>query len=189
VAAAFHKPRLAGKLAGKIPRAGERGFDALIGESQHRMAAILNSNHLKQIGLASILYANDHKGTLPATQGGLLETLEGNPDIFLAAGSKAKAPDDFATMDAPKRADWVNKNSDVIYLAGGKNLNQLPAGSVVAYIKPESATLGNNFLLSDGSVFQEDAATSEKIIAELKDGRNPPPSLNTTPPLPPEPLK
>jgi hypothetical protein len=167
----------------------QKKFDALVGESQRRMAAILNSNHLKQIGLACIMYANDHKGTLPATQGELLETLEGKPDVFLAVRSKARAPDDFATMDAAKKADWVNKNSDVVYLAGGKNLNQLPAGTVIAYIKPESATLGNNFLLADGSVFQEDAATSQKIIAELKDGKNPPPSLNATPPLPPGPPK
>jgi hypothetical protein len=164
-------------------------FDKVMAESRRRVFSLLNSNHLKQFGLALIMCSNDHRGDLPASQGALLKYLDAKPDVFLAAGSKNKVPDDFKTMDAAKQADWVDKNSEVIYLAGGKVFGQLPAGSVMAYTKPEAATLGNNFLLSDGSVFQQDEATSKKIIAELTAGTNPPPSLNTNPAPPPFPGK
>lgn len=157
----------------------QKKFDDILAQSRKRAVSIHDSSNLKQIGLALQMYADQHKGALPADQGALVQIITGG-QVFLTTDSKTKVPDGFDQLDAATRANWVNKNSEFIYLGRGKPLDTLPYGTVVAYIKPEVATLGNSLLMADGAVYHEEPAAADKIIAELTAGKNPPPSLDTT---------
>jgi hypothetical protein len=149
-------------------------LDKMMARSDALRANLQTIARLKQIGLAAMIYANDHGGKLPPDLGALAgQSL--SPDTFLAGGSKTEVPKDLAKQDAKKQADWVNEHTDFVYLGAGKESNKLPATFVLAYLKAggEEAPL----LFADGSVHAYSAKVTAKVTAELKSGANPPKSL------------
>jgi hypothetical protein len=120
-------------------------------------------------------YIYNHQDALPPDLGALTPE-EDLTDVFL--DGKMKVPDDFHRRDAKGRAEWVTLNSSFVYLGAGKKLKETAPGYVLAWIKPFSSARGNTFLMGDGNIISlSDVAVTEKIIGELKDGKNPPPSM------------
>jgi len=99
------------------------------------------------------------------------------PKTFLEGGSAQAIPVDWSKWDTERQVEWVNQNTDFDYLGSGKKLIEMDV-AVVAYVKPAKSTHGNAILLGNGSVILvRDAVQADTIIAELKAGKNPPPSL------------
>lgn len=163
----------------------QKKLDELMADSARRAQSIQTGSRLKQIGIMLLMFATEHQGELPPDLGLLTET-KPDPTTFLAGGSKTKVPVDFEKLPASQQAEWIDTKTDFIFVGGGKDLDKLGA-SVVAYVRPGAAATGNNFLMADGSVVAQDPEKSAKIIGELEAGKNPPPSLDKTLPLPPGP--
>ncbi len=161
----------------------QKKFDNMLAESARMMASIVTGSHLKLIGVALMSFANDHQGKLPGNLGALADQ-KLDPKTYLTGDSKTTVPADFDKLEADQKAEWIDAKTGFTFIAGGKDLSKL-GPAVIAYVKPRAAAGPNNFLLADGSVLAEDAVTSEKIITELKDGKNPPPSLDMRLPGPP----
>jgi hypothetical protein len=153
----------------------QKKFDDMMAKMKQRAGQASNASHLHQIGLMALLYENDHQQKIPPDLGALSEEMA-TPEVFLTSDSKTKAPADWKTMDDKAKAEWINKNTDFVYLANGKT-GPLDANFVMSYIKPELATGGNAFLMGDGRVLTKSAEESKPVIEELKAGKNPAPSL------------
>lgn len=149
-------------------------LDKLMGHSDALRAGLQTGNRLKQIGLAAILYANDHGGKLPPDLGSLVSK-DFPPENFLAGGSKTEVPKGLATQDPKKQAGWVNQHSDFVYLGAGKETGKVPTTFVLAY--PKAPGEEAPFLLADGSVQTYKGEQAAKVVAELKAGTNPPKSM------------
>ena len=156
--------------------AHQKRFDKLRADDDRQQDSLTTSDHLKQIGLAMIMYARDHNDTLPPDFATLISKSLG-PAVFLAGGATTQPSTAPADQVEPSGAKWVNQNTDFIFLAAGKSFSQLPASFVVVYVKPAAAKYGNAFLLDDGSVESLSAEQSGAVVADLQAGRNPPPSL------------
>jgi hypothetical protein len=148
-------------------------FDKIMAESAVRGREIHTGLHLKEIGLAAVMYANDHKDQLPPDLGTLVsQSVE--PEKFLAAGSKTKVPEGFAALDSARQAAWVNEHTEFVYLGAGKQMSGL---GLFVLACPKDAGQSQSFLFADGSVQTFNAEQTARMIAELKAGTNPPTSL------------
>jgi hypothetical protein len=144
----------------------QKKFDEAMARSQKIAQRIVSSISLKNVGVAGMLWSTDHNGNFAPDLGSLAAAEHMSANVFLAGGSKTRIPDDWETMVAKAKADWTNKNSDFVYLGAGQKTAG-DSGFVVAYIKPELATDGNQFLMGDGSVQTKTADQSKAIVADL----------------------
>ncbi len=105
----------------------------------------------RQIGQALLMYSNEHNGQYPPDLGTLTKTEDISAEVFVCpsgntsvpAGLKAKGPDAIA--------DWVNNNSDYVYITG--KTNEASANDVIVYEKPgDHGRDGMNILYGDGHV-------------------------------------
>ncbi len=78
--------------------------------------------HLRSIGQACMMYANDNRGFLPKTFGQLAPSYIAKPAIFLDPRLKSSPPADWDTMTPAQQQDWIEKNCefDFTELAGRK---------------------------------------------------------------------
>jgi hypothetical protein len=107
--------------------------------SRARMQAleVQSMSNLRQIGLAAIMYSNDHKGRFPNTLGETLPYLENNPSVFVHPKSGKAAP---ATAAPAELAKWVDQNSDYVYVgAGVSHKTERTAETVIAHERFELA--------------------------------------------------
>jgi len=151
----------------------QKKYDDLMADTIRKRDDQTTSEHLKQIGVAAMLYSREHSDALPPDLVTLVSKSMG-PEIFLAGGATTQPS---ADEDAQHQAKWVAQNAEFIYLAAGKTFSGLPSGFVVAYVKPAAARDGNSFLLDDGTVVKLTPEQSAPVVAELQGGHNPPPSL------------
>jgi prepilin-type processing-associated H-X9-DG protein len=111
-------------------------------------------NHLRQIGMGTIMYSNENKGMLPPDLGATLQYVQ-TPSLYLSPerGQKLAPPANAKPEDLAK---WVNENADYVYL--GKEFGKLtkitnPAQTILAYEKFELPKNGlMNVLYADGHV-------------------------------------
>lgn len=158
------------KFSAILTPAQRTKFDAFIAEQNAKMKQALTGMRLKMLSLSILRYQNAHGLTYPPK----LSALAGpglDLNNFVSAESNIKAPADLAAKPAEIQAQWVEKNSDYVYLFNGKNADAL---FTIAY---SPAGLGQ-FLNIDGSVYAApSAAAAAKWIAELKAGKNPSPAM------------
>ena len=133
-------------------------------------------SNLRQIGLAMMMYANDHKGQLPPT-----------PDLLIDPAGDGLAPETFvcpfshdhaATGNTTSaiRADFAlpGHNSYVFTDLTGR-ADDLTIDHVLAYDNPANhGGDGVNALFGDGHVEFLDAQRTAHLLSELKAGHNPP---------------
>ncbi len=163
------------QVRGALSAEHQKAFDGLVAKDAEQVALIKNGNKLVLLNAPIVLGARN--GKFPSDLGSVLDDSMA-PELFLTVDSKTKPPAEWKTMDAKAKAQWVNANTDFVYLGSDPSLK--PGNlSVLGYIKPEASSGGNVFMLSDGRVLSESADDSAAIIAELKAGKNPPPSLKT----------
>jgi prepilin-type processing-associated H-X9-DG protein len=110
---------------------------------------VKSASNLKQIGLASLMYANAHQGRFAPSFGVLLQQEDLSPMVFFSPRSSHSPPPQ--PSDARERMAWVNDNSDYVY-AGADKTSRSPASAVVAYEKLDDNTEGVNILFADGHV-------------------------------------
>ena len=110
---------------------------------------VKSANNLKQIGIASLMYANTHQGRFAPSLGVLLQQEELSPDVFFSPGSGHAPPS--RPADAREKMNWVNENSDYVYVGADKT-SRSPANAVVAYEKLDENTDGVNILFADGHI-------------------------------------
>lgn len=131
-------------------------------------------SNLRQIGLAMLMYANDHGGQIPPT-----------PDLLLDPAADGVRSEEFVcpfTHDHPAsgktaaelRADLARPGHNSYVFTGlTGQFNDLTIDHVLAYDRPGNHT-GANVLYGDGhGVWLDDQQTAH-LIAELNAGHNPP---------------
>ncbi|HET6246644.1 MAG TPA: hypothetical protein VFE47_03010 [Tepidisphaeraceae bacterium] len=148
-------------------------FDKFLNDARARAAEALTSSNLKLMFGAVTIYANEHANAMPPDLGTMLSATF-TPKNCLVGNSKTAIPADLASQDIKKQAAWVNAHAEFAYLGAGKNQTKVDGGFVLAYVKAPGAR--TNFLFADGSVYVYDQAVAAKLIADVKAGKNPPPS-------------
>lgn len=108
-------------------------------ESRDKAARIALMNHLKQVGLALIMYADDHDGKLPAHLADAL-SLIGSARVLLLPNSPVQPPDDLARQDRAAQVAWVDQNTCMVYLRPSVPIKDIkdPARTILAHQKPET---------------------------------------------------
>ena len=90
-------------------------------------------SNLRQIGLACIMYANDHKGVLPQS---LDETIEyvNNPRVFVNP-DHAAAAETIKVLPKEQQAAWIKDHTDYEYLGNGQKVTAIrsPSTTPLAY--------------------------------------------------------
>jgi prepilin-type processing-associated H-X9-DG protein len=110
------------------------------------------ASNMRQIGQAMLLYSNENKGKYPPDLGTLLKTQDVIVDVFVCPSGDTSIPAEIKNGTREQQAEWVNANSDFVYLGAGKN-NQSPADEPLVYEKPSDHDGdGMNMLYGDGHV-------------------------------------
>ncbi|HEY1921433.1 MAG TPA: H-X9-DG-CTERM domain-containing protein [Tepidisphaeraceae bacterium] len=108
------------------------------------------ASNLRQIGQAILLYSNDKKGQYPPDLGTLIKTEDITISVFVCPDSHGPPPP--AGMTPDQQADWVNQNSDYIYVGAGMKQG-VDGMTVVCYEKDvDHGNDGMNILFGDGHV-------------------------------------
>jgi prepilin-type processing-associated H-X9-DG protein len=129
---------------------------------------VASANHLRMIGSAVQMHANDHKGRLPDDMGELLK-YDVPPTAFGNPRNKGVTPPIGASPE--QLARWVGTSSEYVYRGKGRNYT-IGSNEVLAYEKPEGLTDGINILFGDGHVeFVAMPAAQEMIRTGRKPGR------------------
>ena len=143
--------------------------------AKERANRVKCASNLRQIGMGCILYANDNKGKYPATPGDLLEA-DLNPLVFICPTSGTAPPDQQILADPKRAKEWINANSDYIYLGGslpGKVLSSSPADMILAHEKLENHDEeGINILFNDGHVEWVIRPQAEEMLRKQMEGGN-----------------
>jgi prepilin-type processing-associated H-X9-DG protein len=152
---------------------------ALIGNgwSSHAYRPAANrikcASNLRQIGQATMLYANDHQGRYPDTIGELMEE-DITTAVFICPGSNDEPAAAAATTQATAANIHSGGHLSYIYLA--KGLTNTGQTNLVLVYEPLSnhQNRGMNVLFGDGHVEWFDLKQATKWLAELNAGHNPP---------------
>ncbi len=132
--------------------------------------------NLRQIGMAMQLYANENKGVYPPRPEDLILTQDITSEVFICPSTT-----DTKTTGATAEQQAANLSkgghNSYVYLGAGKGSNT-PGNVVLVYEPLKDHGYGMNVLFADGQVDFLSGAMAQRVEAELKDGQNPPPSLN-----------
>ncbi|HVT87354.1 MAG TPA: H-X9-DG-CTERM domain-containing protein [Tepidisphaeraceae bacterium] len=110
------------------------------------------ASNLRSIGQAILLYANDNQGKFPPNLGELILKEELTAGSFICPSGNTQLPNAVGPDIGKQIADWVNANSDYVYLGAGKTA-AAPAVDIIAYDKPgHHDNDGINILFADGHV-------------------------------------
>ncbi|MGA2497351.1 MAG: DUF3352 domain-containing protein [Tepidisphaeraceae bacterium] len=134
-----------------------------LGSAKERAERVKCASNLRQIGLAVQLYRNDKK-KYPATLGDLVgEDLPA--EVFICPETGKAVPADIA-HDKKKYAEWVNANSDYVYLGATMKAAD-GADKILVYEKLENHNgEGVNVLFNDGHVEWMMQEGAKKAIEE-----------------------
>ena len=120
----------------------------------------------RQIGLALLMYANEHNQKYPPDLGTLVKAEDLNPAVFVCPDSHTEVP---PGLTHDQQADWTNVHADYIYLGNGLG-NGVPAEQILVYEKPGAHSgQGMNLLYGDGHVeWQNTGEAMREIDAQQK---------------------
>jgi hypothetical protein len=93
----------------------------------------------RQICLAVMMYATDHKGTLPPDLGSCLQYVGGSLRIFLDPDADSTIPPEVQNGNADAKAAWINDHADYVLLIPNQKLSHLKNASTVAEVAPRDA--------------------------------------------------
>lgn len=132
-------------------------------ESANRAKCVSN---LHQIGLAILLYANDHAGAYPDSFATLIQNEQITPAVFVCPSSN----DEAATGDtqAAMLTDLAKPNHcSYVYLGNGMNSGTVKDDALICYEPPENHQQeGMNMLFGDGHAEWFDLKTAQAMIAK-----------------------
>lgn len=113
---------------------------------------VKSASNLRQIGMACLLYSNENKGKYPPDIGAMLLTQDVGMDVFISPRTRNEIPLDVRQADPPTQAEWLNVNSDYVYIGGGKRVTDVGPNEVLAHERPDGLDDGINILYGDGHV-------------------------------------
>ncbi len=115
---------------------------------------VKQANNFRQIGIGTLMYANENKGNAPPDLATLLTNVGLPVEILLDPIVGNALPADWATMNPQQQADWINNESPYEYLGGGLRMDQLSSAEVIVLIGRPAPQLeeGTNALYGDGHV-------------------------------------
>ena len=142
-----------------------------------RSANTTTHTRLRQIGTVAIRYGETRNGLMPPDLGTMVAQGLLLPHEAFSGWSTTQIPADLKTRGPQAIAEWINQNTDFVYIGAGRKNGDLDANFVVAYAKTTPAAIGMTFLLADGHVEYCPVAQSARILAELKAGTNPPKAI------------
>jgi hypothetical protein len=148
-----------------------RKLDEIVLRAKTLAEKSYNKASVRGIAMGCNIYAHDNEGKLPDNFGQLVTAGFCAPKQFIKKGSAAKLPD-IEKMTHNEMAKWVNENAEYVYLGGGKDLEKLAADYVLLHDKE-----GTVFGCVDDHVPVLTDEEGAKVLAELKAGKNPPPSI------------
>ena len=126
---------------------------------------VKSASNLRQIAQGAMLYANDHKGMLPADLGIMTKEEDLTPQVFINPRSdKGAVP----PPDKSQWPDWVKEHSDYVWLGEGKNMAKLDADMVLAHEKLEDNTEGINIAFGDGHVEWYTMPQAQQLIEKAR---------------------
>ena len=107
-------------------------------ESKDKAGRILVLNNLKQIGLALIMFADDHDGKLPEHLADTLAYL-GSASVLLPPGSPTQPPEDLQRQDRAAQVTWLDRHGGLVYVRPGVLLRAIkePAQTPLVHQKTE----------------------------------------------------
>ena len=119
-----------------------------------------SASNERQLGVALLMYATDHKGKYPDTLGGVIGQ-DTDLQTFVSPFSDTSVPNDLSLP--AKKAEWIDAHSDYVYLGKGMTSSSTTPGTVVLYEKTGATSPdGMNVLYGDGHVaFVKVAEASE----------------------------
>jgi hypothetical protein len=107
-------------------------------ESKTKATRIMVLNNLKQIGLAMVMFAEDHDGKLPDHLADTLSYLGGAVSVLLPPGSTTQPPEDFQRQDRAAQVAWLDQHSELVYVRPGVRLRDIkePGKTPLVHQKP-----------------------------------------------------
>jgi hypothetical protein len=121
------------------------------------------AQNLRQIERAIVTYTNNNNGSYPPDLGTLYKDQQLDLHLFCCPDTNTSPP---PNMSVDQAAQWVNQNSDYIYLGAGLT-SPAPANTLVIYEKDQDhAPAGNNILYGDGRVVFLPTAKVHQLIAQ-----------------------
>ncbi len=123
------------------------------------------ASNLRQIGQAILLYSDDNHGQYPPDLGTLIKTEDITASVFVCPDTNTRPP---PGMTPDQAADWVNHNSDYVYVGAGLKQGADPS-TVVCYEKDNNHHGGGmNMLFGDGHVEFLKLPAAHQLIEKSK---------------------
>jgi hypothetical protein len=108
-------------------------------DSRAKAGRIALMNNLKQVGLALIMYANDHEDKLPPHLADALRYV-GSARVLLLPDSSLQPPSDLARQDRAAQVAWVDQNTCLVYVQPSVLTKDIkdPGTTILAHQKLET---------------------------------------------------
>lgn len=138
-------------------------------------------SQLRQIGLASLIYATRHNDCLPDSLASLYQDGELTADVLICPSTNhqvATGPTTRAIADAIASTPPTSSpqcRCSYVYVGANLTLQSSPS-AVIAYEPPSNhGGAGGSVVYADGRVLWHETHGLARIIASLNAGQNPPP--------------
>jgi hypothetical protein len=148
-----------------------KALDERIAKDKKNALQQASRENLRTLYDAFKRYADEHKGKYPNRIYDLIETGYASPHDFLRNGV-TRVPQEVMRTARNQQAVWTERASEYLFMASGREPAKLDPKFVVICDKE-----GTAFLCADSSMPNIDVDLAAKVFAELKAGKNPPPSL------------
>lgn len=122
-------------------------------------------SNLRQLAVASQMYAMENKGALPESIDQLTKYIQ-NPTVFVRGENKQMA-EMVKDLPAEQRGEWVKLNSDYEYLGNGRKMKEFAKAlpqTPLAYAKSSRQDGRTAVAFMDGHVETVDAAKLEGML-------------------------
>lgn len=125
---------------------------------------VQGASNLRQIGMGMHMYTNENRGRFPPDLGAIIEKgyIE-SPEVFVRPGSPVPVG-----LKPAELAQWVNKESHVVYLGAGKRVARVGPDEMVAYETPDRPNKKVNVLFGDGHVEAVSPEEFEQLLNKAK---------------------
>jgi prepilin-type processing-associated H-X9-DG protein len=140
---------------------------------------VVSMSNLREIGVAILLYGNDHHGSYPDSFQTILLNEDVSSMVFVSP-QRSETPADGSTTQATA-ANMTTGNISYVYLGKGLSQGTVTPKTVVAYEKLLQPNVGTNVLFGDGHVEFVGPVTAGHIDGQAAAGVFP----VTAPPAPP----
>jgi len=137
-----------------------------LNKSREMANRVQGASNLRQIGMASILYANDNNGAAPPDLGALLpQGLTVN--VFVSASSGTAIPDAIRDGTLEQQSAWVKEHSDYVYVKPAGKITEATPDTPLAYEKVGiHGNDGVNILYADGHVEFQNMKNAVDVITQ-----------------------